>query len=204
MTKLTLEGRIRERILPPDEHGCRRWQGMHVKGGYGTYHVRRNGRTTVIMVHRFIYEAEVGPIPDGYTIDHVKARGCRWNDCSEPSHLEPVTLRENILRGDGPAAQNARKTHCPQGHPYDEENTEIRRSGARRCRTCSRAAGREAQRRKRAQQPRKPRTYPTHCPQGHEFTPENTYRFPSQHGRLCKTCWLEKARARQVAAKAAK
>jgi hypothetical protein len=32
---------------------------------------------------------------------------------------------------------NGKKTHCPHGHPYDEENTSWFR-GARRCRACNR------------------------------------------------------------------
>ena len=34
-----------------------------------------------------------------------------------------------------------RKTHCPQGHPYDEANT-ARRSGGRFCRACAKAQDR--------------------------------------------------------------
>jgi hypothetical protein len=38
----------------------------------------------------------------------------------------------------------------------------------------------------------------THCPQGHEYTPENTYRRPSKNGRECRACRpLKKARRRQ-------
>ena len=36
----------------------------------------------------------------------------------------------------------------------------------------------------------------THCPQGHEYTPENTYTTPSRPNRMCRTCrydqWLER------------
>jgi len=28
----------------------------------------------------------------------------------------------------------------------------------------------------------------THCPQGHEYSPENTYVYPSRSARRCKTC----------------
>jgi hypothetical protein len=34
------------------------------------------------------------------------------------------------------------KTHCPQGHPYDEANTHWRRSGWRDCRACNRERAR--------------------------------------------------------------
>lgn len=104
--------------LPPDD-GC----------GYGQFYL--NG--SVVRAHRYSYEAFVGPIPDGLDIDHL----CRNPRCVNPEHLEPVPPRENLLRGFSPAANNARKTHCPQGHPYDEANT-YRYKTQRACRACQR------------------------------------------------------------------
>lgn len=45
---------------------------------------------------------------------------------------------ENTLRGETLAAANLAKTHCPQGHPYDEANTQWY-SGRRYCRGCKAA-----------------------------------------------------------------
>jgi HNH endonuclease len=104
--------------------------------GYALMHWYGKHRTSV---HRFAYVTFVGPIPDGYTIDHVKARGCRFRDCSNPAHLEAVTLRENLLRGDTFQAANAAKTQCPAGHPYDAVNTRLDTQGRRICRACDRA-----------------------------------------------------------------
>jgi hypothetical protein len=50
-----------------------------------------------------------------------------------------------------PRLPSAHRTHCPQGHPYDGENT-IRSGGRRVCRICSRTRSREAARRRRASQ----------------------------------------------------
>jgi hypothetical protein len=95
--------------------------------------------------HRKAWEALVGPIPDGMEIDHL----CRNRACVNPEHMELVTHRENVLRGDTIAARHAAKTECPAGHPYDEANT-IRRYGRRYCRTCKNAHMREARRRKKS------------------------------------------------------
>lgn len=87
-------------------------------------------------VHRVVYEALVGPIPDGMVIDHL----CRQPSCVNPAHLEPVTRRENVLRGLTLPAANARKTHCKHGHEFTPENTYLFPTGTRGCRTCARAA----------------------------------------------------------------
>src|SRR5688500_16398222 len=94
------------------ENGCRRWIQGHIPKGYGQITVDKKSR----FVHRVDYELWVGPIPEGLEIDHVRANGCRYRDCIEPSHLEAVTHHENILRKPQP-------THCPQGHEYTPENT---------------------------------------------------------------------------------
>ena len=61
-----------------------------------------------------------------------------------PDHLEAVTHRENVLRGQSLAAENVAKTHCPHGHAYDEENTYVKMiPGGGRWRIC-RACGRDA------------------------------------------------------------
>ena len=121
--------------------GCWLWTGG-VSSGYARFGI---GPNTTVNAARWIYEQEVGPIPPGWTIDHL----CRVTRCVRPDHLEAVTHRVNILRSEGPAALNARKTHCPQGHPYDDENTMISSQGRRVCRECNRQRCREQYRRSR-------------------------------------------------------
>ncbi len=133
--KKTVEQRFWSHVGPHDDPNvCWLWLGTtaggHVGRRYGWF---RDDR--MVYAHRFAYELLVGPIPEGYTIDHVEAKGCTNTLCVNPSHLEPVLHKENILRGNGPAAQNAKKTHCPQGHPYDVGNTYVYPYG-RRCRIC--------------------------------------------------------------------
>lgn len=132
-----LADRIRMKSVV-DANGCWAWQGAKTPDGYGNIKTPP-GRTS--RAHRIAYEELVGPIPEGMHLDHL----CRNRACVNPAHLEPVTLQENTRRSPLPiASQNAAKTHCPQGHPYDEANTIVLRRGWRRCRTCKRAEGRPA------------------------------------------------------------
>jgi hypothetical protein len=117
-------------VLTPG--GCWEWTGA--TGGsrrYGCISVKGVTR----RAHRVAYELLAGPIPDGLELDHL----CRNRLCVNPEHLEPVTHRENVLRGDAPPAANVSKTHCPRGHELTPENTYTRRGrpGGRECRACS-------------------------------------------------------------------
>lgn len=130
--------RLLERIVV-DLSGCWVWQGSIAPNGYGRMGIGQRSRGTkrTVYTHRLSYELYVGPIPAGRELDHL----CRNRACCNPGHLEPVTRRENTLRGDAPAllAQiNGAKTHCIHGHPFDEANTTLRHGGGRRCRACSR------------------------------------------------------------------
>lgn len=90
----------------PDE--CWLWKASTTTLGYGQ--VQFEGRLR--RAHRVVFETLVGPIPPGLQLDHL----CRNPGCVNPAHLEPVTPRENTLRGLAPSAVNSRKIHCPQGH----------------------------------------------------------------------------------------
>ncbi len=107
--------------------GCWEWQATLVNG-YGVFW---NG-TRQIRAHRYAYELLKGKIPEGLTIDHL----CRNRKCVNPDHLEVVTMRENVLRGVGITAKNARATHCPKGHPYEISNIYPMPHGGRSCRAC--------------------------------------------------------------------
>jgi hypothetical protein len=91
--------------------------------------------------HRVSYEFFREPIPEGLAIDHL----CRVKNCVNPWHLEPVTMRENVLRGDTIPARHANLTHCPRGHAYDEANTRVHK-GKRYCRACQRERWHERKR----------------------------------------------------------
>ena len=117
------------RLVRMDESGCWLWQGQISRNGYGRHRVGP-GRP-LVAAHRVSYEHFVGEIPEGLQLDHT----CRVRNCVNWAHLEPVTGSENTKRQDH---AERRKTECPQGHPYDDENTIVRKDGFRRCRTCER------------------------------------------------------------------
>lgn len=117
--------------------GCWLWRGAVTARGYGAiagkYDPARR-RATQLAAHRLSYELLIGPIPEGAHLDHL----CRNPGCVNPTHLEPVTPRENILRSPvAPPALNALKHTCPRGHEYTPENTRIYK-GRRHCRACDR------------------------------------------------------------------
>lgn len=109
--------------VKPD--GCWNWPGTLRTDGYGLFAGK--------LAHRVVYEALVGPIPEGLELDHL----CRNHSCVNPWDLEPVTHEENIRRGESPWAQKARQTHCKYGHEFTPENTYRRGdTGSRMCRKC--------------------------------------------------------------------
>lgn len=88
--------------------------------------------------HRVYYEARFGPIPAGLQLDHL----CRNRGCVNPDHLEPVTCRENLMRGHTVAAANAKKTHCNAGHALAGDNLRVWK-GKRYCIVCQRERQKE-------------------------------------------------------------
>lgn len=104
-----------------------------LKDGYG--YIWHDGGARI--AHRVAYAEMVGPIPDGYEVDHL----CRSRSCVNPTHLEAVTQDENKRRTTG---YRYSKTHCPQGHPYSPENTYTTPNRDRQCRTCRAARQRAA------------------------------------------------------------
>lgn len=128
-----------------DERGC--WVSSYAKTGNGYCSIKVDGR--LLRVHRLTFELLRSPIPEGLQLDHL----CRRRDCCNPEHLEPVTPRENVLRGEGVCAVNARKTHCPRGHAYTPGNLAAYPPHGRACLTCKRDRERERQRRIRKSQP---------------------------------------------------
>lgn len=116
-------------------NGCWLWTST-ISRGYGKFVITLDvGKQKIVPAHVWGWEQKNGPrptYPQGHhlagafmPLDHY---WCDNSACVNPDHLRPVTARENTLRSNGPAAQNAAKTECPKGHPYAP--------GERICRRC--------------------------------------------------------------------
>ena len=144
MVDLILE-RFWDKVIVDNNSGCWNFNSMN-RNGYGRIKINRK----IFSAHRFAYEVNKGKIPSGLTLDHL----CKNRSCVNPEHLEPVTLKENILRGTSPQANNAKKSTCINGHPLTGKNLYINpASGQRVCRACKNKFGCEYVKRKASKDP---------------------------------------------------
>jgi len=109
---------------------CWLWTGSTTKLGYGQFRVGKK----IKRAHRIAYELLKEPIPENLVLDHL----CRVRNCVNPNHLQPVTIRENVLRGLPRKNKQKTKTHCNKGHEFTKESTYFiaTQNNARRCRIC--------------------------------------------------------------------
>jgi hypothetical protein len=132
----------------------RRWRGRlmnpcPLQNGYLIVTLWRDGKQRTPLVHRLVLLAFVGPATDSYEALH--ANGDRADN--RIANLSWGTHSNNqfdqVAHGTHPQAS---KTHCPQGHPYNDENTyHVPGRGAHRtCRTCRREYQRNYKPRKKA------------------------------------------------------
>ena len=127
---------------------CWLWTGYLDRGGYGRTQVFGKNQG----VHRAVWEALVGEIPDGLQIDHL----CRNASCCNPDHLEVVTGQENMSRGYIRSyPPYSAKTHCKQGHPLSGDNLRLSKQKYgglhRQCKACGNASHRKRSRELRAE-----------------------------------------------------
>jgi hypothetical protein len=113
------------------DNGCWEWQGSRTTAGYGNLHA--DGELT--YAHRFSYDA-CNLIPLGKRDCHHL---CEYTLCVNPYHLLATDKRNHVvnLTPKSRSYINARVTHCPSGHRYDEKNTYISKRGRRDCRRCT-------------------------------------------------------------------
>lgn len=138
--------RFHRHYIPEPNSGCWIWTAATCGGGSDRPTFRLSRPRRQVLAHRFSYETFVGPIPEGLTVDHQ----CNNKYCVNPDHLKAMTQLENGRR------YTESITHCPQGHPYDEENTRIIKGYGgnegyrmRVCRICFRESDRRSYRRRK-------------------------------------------------------
>lgn len=125
-----VEERFLKRTVVTAE-GC--WQFVGALGGGGYAQGRVNGQTAYL--HRHYYEQYRGTIPYAdengvrLVLDHL----CRNRACYNPGHLELVTFKTNIARGEGWVADVWRTKRCRRGHEINRENSSFREDGTYRC-----------------------------------------------------------------------
>lgn len=171
-----------ERRVSRGADGCWLWTGVVTPSGYGVFYdarIRRN-----VRAHRAAWLAAHGQVPTGLVLDHL----CRVRHCVNPAHLEPVTRRENTLRGETLAARKAAQAECVNGHALAGENVYRHpQRGTRMCRACMTAT---ATRRRAGQHPTVAKCETDGC---------------ARHGHasgLCQPCYMRAWRGETFAAPA--
>lgn len=140
--KLGRPCRIRGRML-------KLYQGNH---GYYVVVLNRDGEGSPQTVHRLVLWAFTGTNPS-------ELNCCHNNGIRTDNRLEN-------LRWDTPSENNydivrhgrhgmGSKTHCKNGHEFNEQNTRIYKNGWRRCLPCQKAVEKEAYRKRKEAQSRR-------------------------------------------------
>lgn len=179
------------------DEGCWEWQGSKGHWGHGQVQIKETAhRRRKVMVHRLMWFWEHGDTEK--VLDHL----CGNPPCCNPRHLQPVTVKENTLRGNAPSAINAQRQKCVNGHPLYGDNLYVDR-GRRRCRACMNQRSQEYKERnnygRNGKGTRKYRSNKsgkkTHCVNGHDWIPENII-FRKSGRTECKVCHRLRQRAR--------
>jgi hypothetical protein len=154
-----------------DRNDCWNWLKTKDRRGYGIFKVGR--KTFKMSSHRYSFTIHKGVVPEGLVLDHL----CRNTSCCNPDHLEAVTQRVNMARGE--VVSRRRQVPRERMRPIILEAQKIAAELART---------------------------KTHCTNGHEFTPENTniVRYkPGRTTRVCREC-RRLRRKREYAAEASR
>jgi hypothetical protein len=146
-SRLSREERFLARVRRVS-NGCWLWTGSVDPDGYGRFFLGKiDGRTKIVPAHRWSYEHHVGPIPDGFVVDHIDDI-CGHRNCVNPKHLQAVPHGVNVSLGHAARRKRLRKRFC--AHNHDMEEVGRRADGT--CAECARERVR-AHRQKKADDP---------------------------------------------------
>lgn len=110
---------------------CWEWQGCLSTNGYA----KLKWQTRSEFAHRILYAWLVAPLIHArflVELDHL----CRNRRCVNPAHLELVSRRENLRRGETVMSVNLNKTHCKRGHELAGNNIDQSKLPYRICLLC--------------------------------------------------------------------
>ena len=116
------------------DNGCHEWRAIWSGDRYGRFAIE----SRLYLAHRVALTIATGAdIAQGLEVDHL----CRNPRCVNPDHLEAVTHRENIRRGNAPSAATMRAVaetgRCVEGHDMTAVDPWYTRpNGDRECRQC--------------------------------------------------------------------
>ena len=121
--------------------GCWEWEGRLSEKGYGVIKIGKQKR----HAHRVMWLLARGELTSGIELHHR----CRNRRCINPEHLQAVSKEEHLELHMGTpwGRRNRCKTHCDNGHPFDERNTYRRPNGNRGCQRCNAERQKEWRRR---------------------------------------------------------